>query len=193
MDVQAQRQSDRVKNTNADLTTLEGVTLRNGYSSMLILSNATLQRPSGPANPLTANAIVTPTFLAKVGPYEIHRANPRSTAAPADTRPVTTLNGNPMPLFAEMGTGQDFVGTAYLHDTQQIGLISKQVSAAFKSAGIPVDYAGIGGKELIPRSGLFVFTVADIHAWIRLVSRLQADPQVRLVEPRIVTEFKQPQ
>ncbi|NBU77291.1 MAG: hypothetical protein EBS30_19080, partial [Planctomycetes bacterium] len=45
-----QLQFSRVPSTNADLSTLEGVALSNGNSSMLILANATIQRPSVPAN-----------------------------------------------------------------------------------------------------------------------------------------------
>jgi hypothetical protein len=188
----AQLQVHRVQSNNADLSSLEGVTLSNGYSSMLIVANATIQRPSGPSNALTANAILAPTFLRKVGPYEIHRATAVPTAL-ANTQQSMTLNGQTLPMFADLGTGQDFVGTAYLHDSQQIGLISKEVSAKFKAAGLPADYAGLGGKELVPQSGFYVFTVTDVFAWIKLVSRLQADPQVSKVEPRIVTEFAQPQ
>jgi hypothetical protein len=188
-----QLQFSRVPSTNADLSTLEGVTLSNGNSSMLILANATIQRPSAPANGVTANAVVAPTFLKKVGPFEVHRATPASAATLANAQEAMTLNGKSLPVFANMGTGQDFVGAAYMNDTQQIGLISKEVSVKFKTGGIPADYAGFGAKELVPRSGLFVFTVADIYAWIKLVSRLQADPQVSMVEPRIVTEFAQPQ
>ena len=189
----AQRQSDRVQPANADLSTLEGVILSNGNSSMLVLANATIQRPSVPANGATANAIVAPTFLRQVGPFEIHRATPTPAATLANAQQAMTLNGKSLPIFADVGTGQDFVGAAYLNDTQQIGLISKEVSAKFKTAGIPADYAGLGAKELLPRSDLFVFTVSDIYAWIKLVARLQADPQVSMVEPRVLTEFAQPQ
>ena len=190
---QAQRQVDRAQTTNADLSTLEGVTLSYGQSSMMILANATIQRPSVAANAVTANAVLAPTFLSKVGPYEIHRATPAPAAALANTQRGMTVNGRSLPVFADMGTGQDFVGTAYLHDTQQFGLISKELSAKFKTATMPADYAGLGGKELVDKSGLYVFTVSDIFAWIRLLSRLQADPQVSRVEPRIVTEFARPQ
>jgi hypothetical protein len=189
----AQFQVNRVQNNNADLSTLEGVVLSNGRSSMMILANATIQRPGGPANAVTANAVVAPTFLSKVGPYEIHRVTPTPVAASANAQQGITVNGQSLPLFANIGTGQDFVGAAYLNDTQQIGLISKELSAKFKTAAIPADYAGLGAKELVPRSGLYIFTASDIYAWIKLLSRLQADPQVSMVEPRIVTEFAQPQ
>jgi hypothetical protein len=193
----AQRQIPRAQSNNADVSTLEGVTLKNGQSSMLILANATIQKTSSNANGVTANAVTAtaPTLLQKVGPYEIHRNSTAASTGAASAKPAQnlTVNGKSVPAFAEMGTGQDFVGAAYLNDTQSIGLISKQISAKFKTPSVPTQYAGMEAKELVPRSGLYIFTVTDIYAWIKLVSRMQADPQVSLVEPTIVTEFAQPQ
>jgi len=37
-----------------------------------------------------------------------------------------------------------------------------------------------------------VFVVGDIYAWLALVSQLQADPQVSMVEPQITTVFQKP-
>jgi hypothetical protein len=191
----AQGQTSPVQSNNADMSTLEGVTLTNGRSSMLILANATIQKSSkNPSNGGVANNVIAPTFLQRVGPYEIHRSNAATgTSAVAKAPQDLMVNGKSVPTFAEVGSGQDFLGAAYLHDSKNIGLISKEVAAKFISGSIPSQYLGMGAKELVPRSGLYVFTVTDIYAWIKLVSRMQADAQVSLVEPRIVTAFAQAQ
>jgi hypothetical protein len=190
----AQRQIARAQSNNADLSTLEGVTLKNGHSSMLILANATIQKPSTKSsNGVAANNVIAPTFLQRVGPYEIHRSSTTTASSSNKAQSNLTVNGKSVPAFAEMATGQDFLGAAYLHDTQNLGLISKEISVKFKTGSVPAQYAGMGAKELVPRSGLYIFTATDIYAWVKLVSRLQADSQVSLVEPNIVTEFAQAQ
>ena len=192
--VHAQHQTSRVKTNNADLSTLEGVTLRHGHSSMLILTNATIQRSNGKASSSAATGnVIAPTFLQKVGPYEIHRSSPASGIALKKSQEDSTINGKSVPAFAEERPGQDFLGAAYLHDTGSIGLISKEISAKFFTKTVPGQYVGMGAKELVPRSGWYVFAVPDIYAWIKLVSKMQADPQVDMVEPHIVTEFAQAQ
>ncbi|MEY4507348.1 MAG: hypothetical protein RL297_1926 [Pseudomonadota bacterium] len=192
--VHAQRQIKQVQSNNADVSTLDGVTLKNGQSAMLIVANATIQKAATPSNNTAANAVIAPTFLQKVGPYEIHRSNASGAASAASSaKPNFTVNGQTVPTFAQVGTGQDFLGAAYLMDTKQMGLISKEIAVKFKSSTVPKQYADLGAKELVPRSGLYVFTVTDIYTWIKLVARLQADAQVSVVEPQIKTEFAQAQ
>jgi hypothetical protein len=194
--VQAQRQIKEVQSSAADSSALEGVTMKNGQSTMLIVSNAKIQRATTTlGNSVQANNVIAPTFLQRVGPYEIHRTVPSSVASASASKAQSnlTVNGQSVPAFAELGTGQDFLGTAYLQDTKQMGLISKEISVKFKTGSVPAQYAGMGAKELVPRSGLYIFTATDIYAWVKLVSRLQADSQVSLVEPNIVTEFAQAQ
>jgi hypothetical protein len=193
--VHAQRQIKQVQSNNADVSTLEGVTLKNGHSSMLIVANATIQKAATSSNKTAAaNAVIAPTFLQKVGPYEIHRSNASVAASAASSaKPNFTVNGKSVPSFAQVGTGQDFLGAAYLMDTKQMGLISKEIAVKFKSSTVPKQYADLGAKELVPRSGLYVFTVTDIYTWIKWVARLQADAQVSVVEPQIKTEFAQAQ
>lgn len=193
--VNAQRQIKQVQSNNADVSTLEGVTLKNGQSSMLIVANATIQKVATSSNKaVAANTVIAPTFLQRVGPYEIHRNTTGVAASGASSvKPNFTVNGKSVPTFAEVGTGQDFLGVAYLHDIQRMGLISKEVGVKFKTGTVPAQYADMGVKELVPGSSVYLLTVTDIYAWIKLVSRLQADPQVSLVEPQIKTEFVQTQ
>jgi hypothetical protein len=193
--VNAQRQIKQVQSNNADVSTLEGVTLKNGQSSMLIVANATIQKVATSSNKaVAANTVIAPTFLQRVGPYEIHRNTASVAASDASSvKPNFTVNGKSVPTFAEVGTGQDFLGVAYLHDIQRMGLISKEVGVKFKTGTVPAQYADMGAKELVPGSSVYLLTVTDIYAWIKLVSRLQADPQVSLVEPQIKTEFVQTQ
>ncbi|MFM2074424.1 MAG: hypothetical protein RJB34_729 [Pseudomonadota bacterium] len=193
--VHAQRQIKQVQSSNADVSTLEGVTLKHGQSAMLIVANATIQKTANSSDKIAAaNAVIAPTFLQKVGPYEIHRSNASvSASAASSAKPNFTVNGKSVPSFAQEGSGQDFLGAAYLMDTKQLGLISKEIAVKFKSSTVPKQYADLGAKELVPRSGLYVFTVTDIYTWIKLVARLQADAQVSVVEPQIKTEFAQAQ
>lgn len=185
--VPSQPSSKEVQSKHADLSGLEGVTLKNGQSTMLIVANARIQQAVGA--PSTATA---PTFLQRVGPYEIHRSTPGVVGSGTNpVKPNFTVNGQEVPSFAEQGTGQDFLGVAYLMDTHRMGLISKEVAVKFQTSTVPKHYADLGAKELVPRSGLYVFTVTDIYAWIKLVSSLQADAQVRVVEPQIKTGFDQ--
>ncbi|MFM2074423.1 MAG: hypothetical protein RJB34_728 [Pseudomonadota bacterium] len=180
-----QRQIEHMHSNTVDVSTLEGVTLTNGQSTMLIVANARIQQTV-----VSNNTGMPSTFLQKVGPYEIHRSAARVAATDSGSaRPNFMVNGKTVPVFADDGTGQDFLGVAYLMDTKQMGLISKEIAVKFKTSTAPKQYADMGAKELVPRSGLYVFTVTDIYSWINLVSRLQADAQVSVVEPQIKTEF----
>lgn len=182
-----QRQIQHMHSNTVDVSTLEGVTLKNGQSTMLILANARIQQLVA-----SNNTGMPATFLQKVGPYEIHRSSARVAATGAGSaRPNFMVNGKSVPVFADDGTGQDFLGVAYLMDTKQMGLISKEVAVKFKTSAVPTHYADLGAKELVPRSGLYLFTLNDIYTWINLVSILQADAEVSLVEPQIKTEFVQ--
>lgn len=188
---QAQRQIQTPRSTPAvDVGQLEGVTFKHGRTSLLVLANATVQKSvqSSLAKPLAGAASTAPaaTLLQKVGAYEIHRT---PLVANASVPAALSVNGKAVPAFADAGTGRDFVGAAYVYDTQQLGLISKEIAVKFKNGTVPASYADSRPVELVRGSGLYVFTVADIYAWIKLVSRLQADPQVGLTEPHIVTHF----
>lgn len=190
----AQLQIQPTKSNNADLKTLEGVTLKNGSSSMLIVSNANIKKTTNFSNIIAANTIIAPTFLQKIGPYEIHRNPARLEALDINSaKPNFAVNGKAVPIFAEVGKGQEFIGAAYLMDTKQMGLISREVVVKFKTTTIPPRYAVMEGKELVPRSGLYIFSLSDIYAWIKFVSSLQADPQIAFVEPHIKTEFAKAQ
>ena len=183
----SQPSSKEMHGNHADVSGLEGVTLRNGQSSMLIVANARILQTVG-----SPSTVVAPTFLQKVGPYEIHRSTAGVVASGANAvKPNFMVNGKSVPTFAELGTGQDFLGVAYLMDTKRLGLISKEVAVKFQTGTVPKQYADLGAKELVPRSGLYVFTVTDIYAWIKLVSSLQAYAQVSVVEPQIKTGFDQ--
>jgi hypothetical protein len=170
---------------NADLAQLEGVTLKHKNASMLVLSNATLQKSAASAAKQPANGASAPSLLRKIGPYEIHKT--------AGSAGQTQANGKSTPSFAQVQGNGAFIGAAYLHDRQTLGLISKEVAVKFKSPARLAAYQAYAPKELVRNSGLYVLNVSDIYEWVKVVSRLQADAQVTLVEPQIVTEFATPQ
>lgn len=170
-----------------DASNLEGVTLKNGASSILVLTNASIQKTGNTNRPgvSAASKIAAPTLLKKIGAYEIHQATVSESAR-------IQARGQSLPAFAQMNAGSAFVGVAYLNDVKDIGLISKDVAARFKDGQVPEQYKSRNPKELIKGTGLYIFAVTDIYDWIKLVSRLQADPEVSLVEPQIKTNFMSP-
>jgi hypothetical protein len=191
----AQIQILKQSSHNADPSQLEGVTIKNGNSSMLVLSNVTIQKSSANFEKAAVNnQVIAPTILKKVGNYEIHKVNPNTANQVDLAQGIQNLmiQGKIIPTFREAGTGQDFLGAVYLFDVQKLGLISKEIAVRFKTGYIPTQFNGLGAKEIIKSSGLYVFQVNDIYAWLNLVSSLQADYQVNLVEPHIVTEFDKP-
>jgi hypothetical protein len=193
--VQAQHDLQKLPIQTAYFSQLEGVTLKNGHSLMLVISNVRIQKSGGNIDKITAaNQALAPTLLQKVGGFEIHKINRNAAASdkPEQARQDYLFQGKTVPVFAETGSGQDYVGTAYLHDVQKMGLISKEVAVKFNTGVVPARYTGLGAKELVKGSGLYVFQVNDIYAWLNLVSSLQEDSQVDLVEPHIVTAFDKP-
>lgn len=186
--VQPKSAVSQAASSNVDPSSLEGVTLKNGASSILVLANARIQKTSNTnSTNSTSNASnnLAPTFLRKIGAYEVHKATVSESAK-------LQAQGQSLPAFAQVNTGSDFVGVAYLNDTKELGLISKEVAAKFKGGQVPAQYKSRNPVELVQGSGLYVFAVADIYDWIRLVSRLQADTEVSLVEPQIKTTFASP-
>lgn len=190
----AQRDIPRVESNNAEISKLEGVTLNNGRSTMLVISNATVKK-SIPESTASSNRVLAPTFLQKLGQFEVHKLTSPTVLAEASTAPKQpfSVNGKPVPSFAVTNVSKDFVGTAYLSDTKRIGLISNEISVKFKTGSVPSQYAGLAPIELVKGSGLYIFKASDIYAWLKIVANFQVDPQVALVEPRIVTEFDQKQ
>lgn len=195
--VQAQPQNQIQLPKPPDLSQLEGVTLKLQKSSVLVITNASIQKKEGessPKSPVQAGAqssSQTSTVIRTIGPYEIRRQGIKNPSGVAQVRSMSS-GGGALPTFAESGSGRDFVGVAYLYDTKQIGLISNEVVAKFKSGSVPQQYANYKPMELVRGSGLYVFVVSDIYAWLALVSQLQADPQVSMVEPQIKTSFLKP-
>ena len=173
------------RTSNMAPANLEGVTLKNGASSIVVLSNVSIEKTGSTQAAPNAVKPLAPSFLKKIGAYEIHQATITESAR-------RQAQGQSLPAFAQTNAGSDFVGVAYLNDTRELGLISREVVAKFKAGGVPAPYASRDGKELVPGSGLYVFHVVDVYDWIRLVSRLQADAQVSLVEPQIKTNFAAP-
>jgi hypothetical protein len=194
--VQAQPKNQIQLPKPPDLSQLEGVTLKLQKSSVLVITNVSIQKKGGessPKSPVQAGAqssSQTSTVIRTIGPYEIRRQGIKNPSGVAQVRSMTS--GGTMPEFAESGSGRDFIGAAYLYDTKQIGLISNEVVAKFKSGSVPQQYASYKPTELVRGSGLYVFLVGDIYAWLALVSQLQADPQVSMVEPQITTVFQKP-
>ena len=194
--VQAQLQKQIQVPKSPDLSQLEGVTLKLQKSSVLVITNASIEKRSGESSVKSqaqAGAQSSPQSTAviqTIGPYEIRRQGLKSPSGVAQVRSMSS--GGALPTFAESGSGRDFIGTAYLYDTKQFGLISNEVVAKFKSGSVPQQYASYKPTELVRGSGLYVFVVGDIYAWLALVSQLQADPQVSMVEPQIKTSFLKP-
>lgn len=188
----AQRDIPRVESNNAEINKLEGVTLKNGRSTMLVISNTTIKKTI-PESTTGSNRVVPPTFLQKLGQFEVHKFTSPSVSIESSATPPQTfsINGKPVPTFAETNVGKDYVGSAYLNDTKRIGLISNEISVKFKNGSVPVQYVSFRPFELVKGSGLYIFKAADIYSWLKLVANLQTDPQVSFVEPRIVTEFDQ--
>jgi hypothetical protein len=190
----AQRDIPRVESNNAEISKLEGVTLKNGRSTMLVISNATVKK-SIPESTAGSNRLLAPTFLQKLGQFEVHKQTSPTVLVEASTEPKQpfSVNGKPVPRFALTNVSKDYVGTAYLSDTKRIGLISNEISVKFNTGSVPSQYAGLVPIELVKGSGLYIFKASDIYSWLKLVANFQLDPQVALVEPRIVTEFDQTQ
>ena len=194
--VQAQLQKQIQVPKSPNLSQLEGVTLKLQKSSVLVITNASIEKRSGESSVKSqaqAGAQSSPQSTAviqTIGPYEIRRQGLKSPSGVAQVRSMSS--GGALPTFAESGSGRDFIGTAYLYDTKQFGLISNEVVAKFKSGSVPQQYASYKPTELVRGSGLYVFVVGDIYAWLALVSQLQADPQVSMVEPQIKTSFLKP-
>ena len=194
--VQAQLQKQIQLPKSPDVSQLEGVTLKLQKSSVLVITNASIEKRSGESSVKSqaqAGAQSSPQSTAviqTIGPYEIRRQGLKSPSGVAQVRSMSS--GGALPTFAESGSGRDFIGTAYLYDTKQFGLISNEVVAKFKSGSVPQQYASYKPTELVRGSGLYVFVVGDIYAWLALVSQLQADPQVSMVEPQIKTSFLKP-
>lgn len=84
-----------------------------------------------------------------------------------------------------------YIGAAFQHDSQEIGLISKEIAIHFASPSIPVAYQKWNLQELIKGSGIYVLTVTDLKQWTRSIRQLLADSQVQSVEARIVTTERQ--
>ena len=192
--VQAQQQKQLQIPKSPDLSQLEGVTLKIKNSSVLVIANASIEKRSGESSAkpqAQAGVLSSPqnsTVIKTIGPYEIRRQGVKSPGGVAQVRSMSS--GGALPTFAESGSGRDFVGTAYLYDTRQFGLISNEVVAKFKSGSVPQEYASYKPTELVRGSGLYVFVVGDIYAWLALVSKLQSDPQVSMVEPQIKKDFE---
>jgi hypothetical protein len=84
-----------------------------------------------------------------------------------------------------------YVGAAYQHDTQDVGLISKEISIRFQGTGVPLAYQKWELKELIVNSGIYILTVTDLKQWTRAMRQLQSDTQVLSAQARIVTAERQ--
>lgn len=84
-----------------------------------------------------------------------------------------------------------YVGAAYQHDTQDVGLISKEISIRFQGAEVPLAYQKWELKELIAKSGIYILTVTDLKQWSRVMRQLQSDSQVLSAQARIVTTERQ--
>jgi hypothetical protein len=84
-----------------------------------------------------------------------------------------------------------YVGAAYQHDTQDVGLITKEISIRFQGARVPEAYQKWELRELIANSGIYILTVTDLKQWSRAMRQLQSDTQVLSAQARIVTTERQ--
>jgi len=194
--VQAQLQKQIQLPKSPDVSQLEGVTLKLQKSSVLVITNTSIEKRSDESSAKfqaqagAQSSLQSAALIQTIGPYEIRRQGVKTPSGKAQV--LSMSSSGTLPTFAESGSGRDFIGTAYLYDTKQIGLISNEVVAKFKSGSVPQEYASYKPIELVRGSGLYVFIVGDIYAWLALVSKLQSDPQVSMVEPQIKTSFLKP-
>ncbi len=84
-----------------------------------------------------------------------------------------------------------YLGAAYQHDTQEVGLISKEISIRFVGAAIPLAYQKWELKELIAHSGIYILNITDLKQWTRVMKQMSSDAQVQSVQARIVTAERQ--
>ncbi len=134
---------------------------RHGGRRMTVLSNVSVV--SAPEG-----SPESPDFVSRIGRHAVIRQS--------GAKPTTS------PLY---------VGAAFQHDTQEIGLITKEISVRFTGAGVPNAYQTWNLKEIVAKSGIYVLTVTDLAEWKRAIRQLQSDPQVSLAQPRIVTSERQ--
>lgn len=83
--------------------------------------------------------------------------------------------------------GGPYIGAAYQHDTQDVGLISKEIAIRFQGISVPLAYQKWELKELIVNSGIYLLTVTDLKQWTRVMRQLQSDTQVLSAQARVVT------
>jgi hypothetical protein len=161
----AQPMSNRIKPHNAEQELqsreMQGGEVQLGQRRITVLSNVQI-------TPVDGGAIDAQT-IARVAGHNIRR---HSSAGSVDAR-------------------SPYVGAAYQHDTQEVGLISKEIAIHFTGSGIPLTYQKWGLKELITNSGIYILNVTDLKEWQRVVRQLASDSQVKNVNARIVTTERQ--
>lgn len=113
--------------------------------------------------------------------------------ASRDAQTIAHVAGNTIRRHAgdAISPQSPYVGAAYQHDTQNVGLISKEISIHFQGVGVPLAYQKWELKELIAKSGIYILTVSDLKQWTRVMRQLQSDTQVLSAQARIVTTERQ--
>jgi hypothetical protein len=117
----------------------------------------------------------------QIVPTEDTRADPQTIAHVAG-HTIRRIAGGAMSPQAGL-----YVGAAYQHDTQDVGLISKEIAIRFQGTGVPLAYQKWELKELIVNSGIYLLTVTDLKQWARVMRQLQSDTQVLSAQARVVT------
>jgi hypothetical protein len=114
-------------------------------------------------------------------------------AASTDAQTIAHVAGNTIRRHAgdAISPQSPYVGAAYQHDTQNVGLISKEISIRFQGTGVPLAYQKWELKELIVNSGIYILTVTDLKQWSRAMRQLLSDSQVLSAQARIVTTERQ--
>ena len=114
-------------------------------------------------------------------------------ATSADAQTIAHVAGHAIRRHAggAMSPQGPYVGAAYQHDTQDVGLITKEIAIRFQGTGVPLAYQKWELKELIANSGIYILTVLDLKQWARAMRQLQSDAQVLSAQARIVTAERQ--
>lgn len=165
---------------------VEGLAFKHRGVNMTVMGNVTVTRRA------IGDSIVQPMLLGRVGHFDISRTDSASrsraqpNAASNDSQLIAVAA--PTPIQNEAS----FVGIIYQNESQEMGLIGKEITLKFKANRVPVQYQSLNIKPLIAGQSIYVMTVKNLAEWLALLPQLEADPEVSLVEAQIVTQFKQP-
>ncbi len=172
-----------MKHRGVSLTVLANVSV----APVDVASAAGMQAQSA-SNPASAET------LGRVGPYEItrpltskKRALEAASVQASTKQALAVVSATPTNLFAST----PYLGVVMYNDSQEVGLISPEITLRFKNGQVSSQYRHLSIKELIAGSGLYVLTVNSLSDWLLLLPQLESDPSVSFVEAQIVSRMRQ--